>query len=331
MRVRQKNALIAGWIEPESPANLQRVTQGSTIDFSGKYKGLSSDQRSSSSLSSFFFLSLHTTPHSPLPTLSRSLSFFLPPLAPLHTFPNLSSKSYIQNNGYRIMTEEKDSAYQAHKDQSHTQTPSSNASTSHINEKDPSIHPDRAPLSHSSSSSSSTVEALASPMTDLEVSGGGISNGSSEPGAKPVVMLAPPDGGYGWVVVGACFLNNFSMLGIMFSWGIFQQLYTNDVFPGQVSAVSWIGTLAFGCMYIIGGFFSMFAARIGYRKMIFAGSFFVAGGCIAASFATQVTFTTHPPPPLLFPPSGGSRVVGGCVYVSPLRPDGYLNSSPSEC
>ncbi|KAF9343808.1 hypothetical protein BGX34_006348, partial [Mortierella sp. NVP85] len=188
------------------------------------------------------------------------------------------------------MTEEKDTAYQAHKDQSHTQTPSSsqstsNSSTSHINEKNPSIHPDHAQLSHSSSSSSSTVEALASPMTDLEASG--ISNGS-EPGAKSVVMLAPPDGGYGWVVVGACFLNNFSMLGIMFSWGIFQQLYTNDVFPGQVSAVSWIGTLAFGCMYIIGGFFSLFAARIGYRKMIFTGSIFVAGGCIAASFATRV-------------------------------------------
>ncbi|KAF8970266.1 hypothetical protein BGZ46_010531 [Entomortierella lignicola] len=104
--------------------------------------------------------------------------------------------------------------------------------------------------------------------------------------AKP--YFAPPDGGYGWVVVGACFLNNFTMLGILFSWGVFQQLYKTDIFPGQVSAVSWIGTSAFGCMYIIGGFFSLFAARIGYRKMIFAGSILVSGGLIAASFATKV-------------------------------------------
>ncbi|KAF9360673.1 hypothetical protein BGX26_008176 [Mortierella sp. AD094] len=105
---------------------------------------------------------------------------------------------------------------------------------------------------------------------------------------EATTYFAPPDGGYGWVVVGACFLNNFTMLGIMFSWGIFQQLYKTEIFPGQVSAVSWIGTSAFGCMYILGGFCSLFAARIGYRKMIFAGSIFVSGGLIAASFATEV-------------------------------------------
>ncbi|GJJ68837.1 hypothetical protein EMPS_01183 [Entomortierella parvispora] len=107
--------------------------------------------------------------------------------------------------------------------------------------------------------------------------------------AMTATHAGPPDGGYGWVVVGACFLNNFSMLGVMFSWGIFQQLYTTDVFPGQVSAVSWIGTLAFGCMYIAGGVFSLFAAKIGYSRMVLTGSILVAGGLVGASFATQVS------------------------------------------
>ncbi|KAF9972124.1 hypothetical protein BGZ73_004797 [Actinomortierella ambigua] len=98
----------------------------------------------------------------------------------------------------------------------------------------------------------------------------------------------PPDGGYGWVVVAACFLNNFAMLGIMFSWGIFQQEYTKNLFPGQVSAVSWIGTLAFGCMYMLGSVCSMFAAKIGYRKMVLTGSIFVSGSLVAASFATEI-------------------------------------------
>ncbi|KAG0210340.1 hypothetical protein BGX28_009392 [Mortierella sp. GBA30] len=113
----------------------------------------------------------------------------------------------------------------------------------------------------------------------------------------------PPDGGYGWVVVGACFLNNFALLGIMFSWGIFQQLYKTEIFPGQVSAVSWIGTLAFGCMYIFGGVASLFAARIGYRNMIWMGSVLVAGGCIAASFATEL----------------GAAMANPCVLAAPAQ------------
>ncbi|KAF9926388.1 hypothetical protein FBU30_004020 [Linnemannia zychae] len=111
---------------------------------------------------------------------------------------------------------------------------------------------------------------------------------ANEAGKVNSQVIAPPDGGYGWVVVGACFLNNFSMLGIMFSWGVFQQLYKDEVFPGQTFAVSWIGTLAFGFMYIVGGVFSLFAAKIGYRKMLLTGSILVSGGCVGASFANQV-------------------------------------------
>ncbi|KAF9912762.1 hypothetical protein BX616_010234 [Lobosporangium transversale] len=120
---------------------------------------------------------------------------------------------------------------------------------------------------------------------------------------KEITRIEPPDGGYGWVVVGACFLNNFSMLGIMFSWGIFQQLYKTEVFPGQVSAVSWIGTLAFGSMYIIGGVFSLFAAKIGYRKMILIGSILVAGGCVGASFATEL----------------GAAMANPCILAAPSQ------------
>ncbi|KAF9101620.1 hypothetical protein BGX29_005443 [Mortierella sp. GBA35] len=143
-----------------------------------------------------------------------------------------------------------------------------------------------------SSSSGSTVRAPVDPekVTVAPFSQSTTLTSAEQGGEKgqESTSMAPPDGGYGWVVVGACFLNNFSMLGIMFSWGIFQQLYKDEVFPGQTNAVSWIGTLAFGFMYIVGGISSLFAARIGYRKMIFMGSFLVSGGLIAASFATEV-------------------------------------------
>ncbi|KAF9961551.1 hypothetical protein BGZ72_003157 [Mortierella alpina] len=156
-------------------------------------------------------------------------------------------------------------------------SPAASASPS---EKDP--HPKPRALSSSSSSSSSLASTAVVPADQT------VTLDTFVESDTPRTPMAPPDGGYGWVVVGACFLNNFSMLGIMFSWGIFQQLYKTDLFPGQVSAVSWIGTLAFGCMYIVGGMFSLFAARIGYRNMIWMGSVLVAGGCVAASFATEV-------------------------------------------
>lgn len=226
------------------------------------------------------------------------------------TLPRAAWQTGHHRQGYTtrresIMTTEKDSVHERRKEQEEdaqmqiqTEKPSSHStsthhSANHVREKDPTRSSDHRSISSSSSSSpSTTVEAICA--TDDPEATGSIANANTNANttneeSKPiVVMVAPPDGGYGWVVVGACFLNNFSMLGIMFSWGIFQQLYTTEVFPGQVSAVSWIGTLAFGCMYIIGGIFSLFAARIGYRKMILTGSLFVAGGCIAASFATQV-------------------------------------------
>ncbi|KAF9386869.1 hypothetical protein CPB97_003234 [Podila verticillata] len=126
----------------------------------------------------------------------------------------------------------------------------------------------------------------------------------------------PPDGGYGWVVVACSFLNNFAMLGIMFSWGIFQQLYSTDIFPGKASSVSWIGTLAFGFMYICGGCFSMFAARIGYRKMICTGSFLVGGGLIAASFSTEI-WQLYLSQGILF--GIGAAMANPCVLAAPAQ------------
>ncbi|KAF9178227.1 hypothetical protein BGZ51_007816 [Haplosporangium sp. Z 767] len=151
------------------------------------------------------------------------------------------------------------------------------------------------------------VVTLKDDLSEKDFQGSSASSTVQEPFDAPESqtspVIAPPDGGYGWVVVGACFLNNFSMLGVMFSWGIFQQLYGSEIFPGQVAAVSWIGTIAFGCMYMIGSIFSLFAARIGYRKMIWMGSILVAGGCVSASFATEL----------------GAAMANPCILAAPSQ------------
>ncbi|KAI1321607.1 hypothetical protein EDD11_003087 [Mortierella claussenii] len=176
--------------------------------------------------------------------------------------------------------------------------------------------PNSRSTSASSFSASSTVQAIESenvtgaPAAPAFHPDMGLDNGNGSE------RIAPPDGGYGWVVVGACFLNNFALLGILFSWGIFQQLYKTEIFPGQVSAISWIGTLAFGCMYIFGGVFSLFAAKVGYRKMIWTGSILVAGGCVGASFATEV-WHLHLSQGILF--GLGAAMANPCVLAAPSQ------------
>ncbi|KAF9101619.1 hypothetical protein BGX29_005442 [Mortierella sp. GBA35] len=131
---------------------------------------------------------------------------------------------------------------------------------------------------------------------------------------------APPDGGYGWVVVGVCFLSNFSIFGIMLSWGIFQQLYKDEVFPnggqGVATAISWIGTLMFGIMHIGGGVFSLVAVRVGFRKMILIGSFLAAGALIGASFATK-HWHLYLTQGILF--GLGAAVTNPCIRVAPTQ------------
>ncbi|ORX90486.1 MFS general substrate transporter [Basidiobolus meristosporus CBS 931.73] len=98
-----------------------------------------------------------------------------------------------------------------------------------------------------------------------------------------------PDGGYGWFVVLSSFLIHFVTLGISYTFGVYQTFYYNDLFQHKVkmSTLSLVGTFATSFMTIFGIFTGHLADRYGYRVISFVGCFFVGGGLIAASFATQ--------------------------------------------
>lgn len=66
-----------------------------------------------------------------------------------------------------------------------------------------------------------------------------------------VVVIVPPDGGYGWVITLAAFLCNCVVDGIIFSFG----LVIADLalsFSEPVSKVAWVGSLLSG-FYLLAG------------------------------------------------------------------------------
>ncbi|KAK9719237.1 hypothetical protein K7432_004931 [Basidiobolus ranarum] len=98
-----------------------------------------------------------------------------------------------------------------------------------------------------------------------------------------------PEGGWGWLVVASSFLIHFIVLGIQYTFGIYQQHYTAVVFPGvKESEVSLIGTLGSSIMFIFGIVAGRLADSYGFKKVQFTGNIVLCGGLIAASFASQV-------------------------------------------
>jgi hypothetical protein len=61
----------------------------------------------------------------------------------------------------------------------------------------------------------------------------------------------PPDGGYGWVIMGAAFLCNVVVDGIIFSIGLVVAALA-DSFEVEISKATWVGSLLSG-FYLIAG------------------------------------------------------------------------------
>jgi MFS family permease len=101
---------------------------------------------------------------------------------------------------------------------------------------------------------------------------------------------APPEGGYGWVVVFALgWMNGFTW-GVAASYGVFLSYYlANDYFPGATALdYAFIGGLEFGCCMLISPACTILTREFGRPVVMTAGVFLMAGGYIAASFAQEI-------------------------------------------
>ncbi|KAI4609608.1 uncharacterized protein J4E87_011034 [Alternaria ethzedia] len=100
----------------------------------------------------------------------------------------------------------------------------------------------------------------------------------------------PPDGGYGWVCVAACFTINCFTWGTVSAYGIYLSHYlADDIFP---EASTWdyafIGGFNFAIAMLLAPFVTVFCRRFGTHVVMCCGLVLQLAGFIAASFATQI-------------------------------------------
>lgn len=95
-----------------------------------------------------------------------------------------------------------------------------------------------------------------------------------------------PDGGYGWVVIGACSVLTFWFVGTSYSWGVIQAALVNEKLSTPAS-LSFVGSLTAACI----SFFALINARIvrwvGGRITALAGVAFLGMGEILSGFSTK--------------------------------------------
>nr|XP_023698642.1 monocarboxylate transporter 8-like [Paramormyrops kingsleyae] len=104
--------------------------------------------------------------------------------------------------------------------------------------------------------------------------------------------FAPPEGGFGWLVVFAATWCNGSIFGIQNSFGILHMMLAKD--HGSTSddasqfRVAWVGALAMGMIFFCSPVVSMFTDHFGCRKTAVSGALVASLGLLASSFATSL-------------------------------------------
>lgn len=121
----------------------------------------------------------------------------------------------------------------------------------------------------------------------------------------------------GWLVVVGAFLVNFCVFGITFSWGIFQDLYIQEIYAGQTDSfrVSFVGTLGSACIISTGLLVAPIVQRFGFRITMAIGTVLCPLGLILASFANEL-WQVYLSQGLLYG-IGGALVFSPSISLSP--------------
>ncbi|KAK9342043.1 major facilitator superfamily domain-containing protein [Lipomyces starkeyi] len=100
----------------------------------------------------------------------------------------------------------------------------------------------------------------------------------------------PPDGGYGWLCVAACFTVNCFSWGIVASYGIYLSHYlSKQVYPEASSFdYAFVGGFNFSMAMLAAPFVTILTREYGIRLSMIAGAIMESGGFVAASFSKRV-------------------------------------------
>ncbi|KIM95733.1 hypothetical protein OIDMADRAFT_133464 [Oidiodendron maius Zn] len=100
----------------------------------------------------------------------------------------------------------------------------------------------------------------------------------------------PPDGGYGWICLIACFNINCFTWGVVASYGVFLGYYLESlIYPGATDIdFAFIGGLNFSMAMLVSPIVTVTTRRYGIHVPMLMGIMFQTAGFVAASFATLI-------------------------------------------
>ncbi|KAJ6654931.1 hypothetical protein lerEdw1_006402 [Lerista edwardsae] len=104
------------------------------------------------------------------------------------------------------------------------------------------------------------------------------------PPGHPVAL----DGGWGWMVVLAGFLQSALVFGVIRSFGVFFVEFV-AYFQASSSTISWVVSLGVAILHFASPVGSALSARYGTRPVVMVGGLLAGLGLLGASFSTTVT------------------------------------------
>ena len=116
-----------------------------------------------------------------------------------------------------------------------------------------------------------------------------------------------PDGGWGWLVVFACFCTTFTLDGIGYSFGMFMKPLKREMGENNM-AISSIGSLQIAVYLFSGPLVARLVAKFGVRIVAITGSLLAGIGLLAASLSSSL-------PLLMLSYSGVSGLGLGFLYI----------------
>ncbi|XP_037016409.2 monocarboxylate transporter 3 [Artibeus jamaicensis] len=97
----------------------------------------------------------------------------------------------------------------------------------------------------------------------------------------------PPDGGWGWVVLGACFIVTGFAYGFPKAVSVFFRALMRD-FGAGYSDTAWVSSIMLAMLYGTGPVSSILVTRFGCRPVMLVGGLLASAGMVLASFATRL-------------------------------------------
>ncbi len=104
--------------------------------------------------------------------------------------------------------------------------------------------------------------------------------------ASRVADSTVPDGGHGWVVIGACAVVSFWLTGVNYSWGVMQSALV-DQGLGSPSTLSFVGSIPATLISVMAMLNARIIRRIGTRWTAVAGISIICLAQILSSFTTE--------------------------------------------